>query len=206
MCGSSSTSSKFVDGRIKGNFVSDYAFNLSQKTLSSLEIKVLEGGLRFSATPSVNEVDFRRDSSDFSRKMRCKSLFRNERQENVSETSEFKSKSTWNPPKGAPALELFLSQTEKDILSILPGKATNYNLPKKEYLTLRSLQNGRSVVIKPADKGSAVVVWDRNDYLKEAERQLSDEKTYEEIRITEKDQVELVEKSNDLFSNQRRKM
>ena len=62
-----------------------------------------------------------------------------------------------------------------------------------------------SVVIKPADKGSAVVVWDRNDYLKEAERQLSDEKTYEEIRITEKDQVELVEKSNNLFSNLRRK-
>ena len=80
--------------------------------MSSLEIKVLEGGLRFSATPSVNEVDFRRDSSDFSRKMRCKSLFRNERQENVSETSEFKSKSNWNPPKGAPALELFFSQTE----------------------------------------------------------------------------------------------
>ena len=50
-----------------------------------------------------------------------------------------------------------------------------------------------------------MVVWDRNDYLKEAERQLSDEKIYEEITITEKDQVELVEKSNDLFSNLRRK-
>ena len=84
-------------------------------------------------------------------------------------------------------------------------KVTNYNLSKEEHLTLRSLQNDRSVVIKPADKGTAVVVWDRNDYLKEAERQLSDEKTYEEIRITEKDQVELVEKSNDLFSNLRRK-
>ena len=70
---------------------------------------------------------------------------------------------------------------------------------------MRSLQNDRSVVIKPADKRSAVVVWDRNDYLKGAERQLSDEKTYEEIRVTEKDQVELVEKSNDLFSNLRRK-
>ena len=133
--------------------------------------------------------------------MRCKWFFRNERQENVSEISEFKNKSTWNPPKGAPALELFLSQTEKDILSILPGKATNYNLSKEEYLTMRSLQNDRSVVIKPADKGSTVVVWDRSDYLKEAERQMSDEKTYEEIRITEKDQVELVEKSNNLFSN-----
>ena len=57
-----------------------------------------------------------------------------------------------------------------------------------------SLQNDRSVVIKPADKRSAVVVWDRTDYLKEAERQVSDEKTYEEIRITEKYQVELVGK------------
>ena len=39
-----------------------------------------------------------------------------------------------------------------------------------------------------------MVVWDRTDYLKEAERQVSDEKTYEEIRITEKYQVELVGK------------
>ena len=50
-----------------------------------------------------------------------------------------------------------------------------------------------------------MVVWGRNDYLKEAERQLSDEKTYDEIIITEKDQVELVEKSNDLLSNLKRK-
>ena len=101
--------------------------------------------------------------------MRCKLFLRNERQKNVGETSEFKSKSTWNLPKRVPALELFLSQTEKDILSILPGKATNYNLPKEKYLTIGSFQNDRSVVIKPADKGSAVVVWDRTDYLKEAE-------------------------------------
>ena len=43
------------------------------------------------------------------------------------------------PAKGAPALELSLSQTGKDILSILPRKATNYNLPKGEYLTMSSL-------------------------------------------------------------------
>ena len=49
-----------------------------------------------------------------------------------------------------------------------------------------SLQIQRNVVIKPADKGSAVVVWEKTDYLTEAERQLSDEKTYEEIEITEK--------------------
>ena len=63
---------------------------------------------------------------------------------------------------------------------------------------MRSLQNDRSVVIKPAG-----VVWDRTDYFKEAERQLSDGKTYEGIRKAEK--VELVEKSNNLFSYLRRK-
>ena len=51
---------------------------------------------------------------------------------------------------------------------------------------MRSHQNDRGVVIKPAGKWSAVVVWDRTDYLKEAERQLNNEKTYQEIRITKK--------------------
>ena len=88
-------------------------FNLSQKTLSSLEIEILEKELGISPTPSsINEVDLRRNISDFSRKMRCTWFVRNERQENVSEMSEFKSKPTRNPPKGAPALELFLSQIE----------------------------------------------------------------------------------------------
>ena len=79
LCGRASTSSKFVDGRIKGSFVSDYVFNLSQKTLSSLEIKVLKKGLGFSPRSSlINEVDLHQDISDFSRKMRCKWFFRNE--------------------------------------------------------------------------------------------------------------------------------
>ena len=58
-----------------------------------------------------------------------------------------------------------------------------------------SLQNNRSVIIKPVDKGSAVVVWDRQDYLKEAERQLSDSSICKEANVTEKDLVDLVDKS-----------
>ena len=36
-------------------------------------------------------------------------------------------------------------------------------------------------MIKGADKGSAVVVWDREDYIKEAENQLGDTNIYEEV-------------------------
>ena len=35
-------------------------------------------------------------------------------------------------------------------------------------------------MIKSADKGSVIVVWDREDYWKEAEKQLGDKQVYEE--------------------------
>ena len=96
--------------RIKGSFSSDSVFNLSKKVLFKTEIKVLEKGLAFSPTPSfINEADLQRDFDDFARRMRCKWYFRNESQDISSEFSTYKLKSTWNPPKDSPALELFLS-------------------------------------------------------------------------------------------------
>ena len=49
-----------------------------------------------------------------------------------------------------------------------------------------------------------MVFWDKILYLKEAEKQLNDEKSCEKNRITEKAQFELVERWNKLFSNLRR--
>ena len=46
---------------------------------------------------------------------------------------------------------------------------------------MHSLQNVINVTIKSEDKGSAVVIWDRHDYLKEAERQLN---IYKEVKVT----------------------
>ena len=69
---------------------------------------------------------------------------------------------------------------------------------------MHCLQNDRSATIKPADKGSAVVVWDRQDYLKEAEWQLSDSSICKEVKFTEKDLVDLVDKSNKIFDLERR--
>ena len=44
-----------------------------------------------------------------------------------------------------------------------------------------SLKNDNTIVINGADKGSGVVVWDREDYLKKAHKQFSDEEVYEEV-------------------------
>ena len=51
----------------------------------------------------------------------------------------------------------------------------------KERQALYYLKNDKNIVIKRADKGSAVVVWDREDYIKEAEKQLGDSDVYEEV-------------------------
>ena len=34
---------------------------------------------------------------------------------------------------------------------------------------MRSLENGRNVIVKPEEKGSASLVWDRLNYMAEAE-------------------------------------
>ena len=55
------------------------------------------------------------------------------------------------------------------------------NLTSKERQALYDLKNDKNIVIKGADKGSAVVVWDREDYIKEAEKQLGEGDVYEEV-------------------------
>ena len=44
------------------------------------------------------------------------------------------------------------------------------NLSSDEWKAIRSLADDRSIVMKMADKGSAVVVWYRVDYVKEAQK------------------------------------
>ena len=42
-------------------------------------------------------------------------------------------------------------------------------MPKDEWDAIRSLADGRNIVIKRADKGFCVAVWHRKDYLLEAD-------------------------------------
>ena len=62
-----------------------------------------------------------------------------------------------------------------------------------------ALADDRSIVVKKADKGSTVVIWDRNDYILEAEKQLCDANVYKDVSFNEKDLQELVGTSNQFF-------
>ena len=155
----------------------------------------------FIPTPNtINEEDLRRDFDDFSRKMRCKWYFRDEMSPDFRDIPFFRPKSFWKPPPGHPCVELFLSKLKNELFSFLPGKPQTYNLTKEEWLAMRSLAEDRSVIIKPADKGSCLVVWDREDYLAEGYKQLSDTFTYGEVnKYNEKLLSQLIEKSNSFF-------
>ena len=60
------------------------------------------------------------------------------------------------------------------------------------------LVDDRSIVIKKADKGFSVVVWDHYDYSVEAQKQLKDENVYK-VEFTKKILQDLVETSNKMF-------
>lgn len=55
------------------------------------------------------------------------------------------------------------------------------NLTQPEVQALRDLQNMKHLVIKAADKGSAIVVMSREQYKFEVERQLNDTKYYKKL-------------------------
>jgi hypothetical protein len=55
------------------------------------------------------------------------------------------------------------------------------NLTQAERSALRDIQERDDIIIKPAEKGSAVVVMDKTTYLQKAERQLSDCRFYEKL-------------------------
>ena len=60
------------------------------------------------------------------------------------------------------------------------------------------------VVVKKADRGSAAVVWERNDYIKEAKKQLGDKSMYQQVNFKEKVLCEIVDKSNSSFKELKR--
>ena len=174
-----------VNGRLKGRFVSGSVVNLSRRELSEEEIRFLSKGLKFSPTPTdIDKAQLKADLEAYSRRMRLRWHFRNNEDEYVPDKdSNFKTKSTWQPPKDDPVLENYLLLLEKEVMSVSPEGKNFSNLSSSEQLSLKQLKCDRNIVIKEADKGSGVVVWDRGDYISEANRQLVDMQVYEEVEV-----------------------
>ena len=168
------------DGRLEGTFVTNNILNLSKRVLNPAEISLLSKGLKFVPTPNVvDRAALKQDLENFGRKLRLAWHFRKDG--NTFTPDPFRRKKNYNPPKNDAAIELYLSRLEEEILDI-NTRLKFHNISKEERQAISSLKNDTSIIIKEADKGSGIVIWDREDYLKEAESQLSDEKVYEALQ------------------------
>ena len=88
----------------------------------------------------------------------------------------------FNPPKADASIEIYLSRLEEELFNICDSYKSGFNnLTSDERDALHFLRNGKSIIIKGADKGSAVIVWDREDYIREANGQLEDDSVYDDI-------------------------
>ena len=132
---------------------------------------MIEKGLDFAPTQkTLNEPELRKDFEEFSHRMRCKWNFRNQPTNDFSEIPAFRPKCRWKPTKGNASLEVFLSRVERELFSDEINDSTQSNLSGEEGKGLKNVADDWSFVIKSTDKGSSVVVWDRDDYLQEASR------------------------------------
>ncbi|CAH2285912.1 Hypothetical predicted protein [Pelobates cultripes] len=55
------------------------------------------------------------------------------------------------------------------------------NFSVQEQMAINDLNNNHAITIKPADKGGAVVIMNTQDYIKEGDKQLSDDKYYKKL-------------------------
>ena len=71
---------------------------------------------------------------------------------------------------------------EKKIFSSNLKARCHRNISREEQKAVENLRNYDDIIIKQADKGSAVVILDRDKYVAEAMRQLNDSEVYIYLR------------------------
>ena len=113
--------------------------------------------------------------SNYHRRVKLATYFEDREPVNIAERPRFFPKSHWTPKDNQlPAVIPALVAEDLRALNSLPSlNAEPPNLTSEEVVALRQLRADPQLVIKPADKGSAVVIMDRAHYVSEAERQLN---------------------------------
>ena len=158
--------------------------NLTKKTFSYYEFKLLNRNLNFIPNPGKYNTDkLEEDKNKFIRSVLLKSFFGDENNDdNDPYRSLRQSNNQWLPKKVHHSVETYIEKFNKDFADAQRVNANDRdNLSKEERRALGSLRNRDDIIITHADKGGAVVIISVEDYIKEAERQLKDVDFYAEL-------------------------
>ena len=167
-------------------------YNKSSRKLSNDEIDLLEKGLKF--VPTREKIDISKllaDLREWERRMRLKEFF-NDSKEIPETQTKIKDKKydkiearernkIFMPPSGRDLnLDLYIELIKEDIFKGISNQTKN-NLTCGEKEALKSLMNDEDIVIRPADKGSGIVVMDRKDYISKVTTDLNENDSYKKL-------------------------
>ena len=171
------------------------SFNLSKLILSQKSASLLSKGLKFIPSPKDIPIKtIQQISHRLMRSIKLKDHFQDQNQVYDSKIKLFENKSTWEPKLNQISDESIdtIHQIEELAKSVINEAQKNNNkeliclnhstnLTKEEIHALAKLKTNTDIVIKKADKNNAIVLMNKDDYLKEANRQLSNTTYYEKL-------------------------
>lgn len=170
---------------------SSNVLNLSRLFSPSVaQIKLLEKGLTFIPAPrNFSREELRRDLHWYHRRLKLRDYFGNE----DFCREPFILPSGWEPEWEALSEQL-RNLIKKDICSFhsfWPRAGVEGSLSEEERQAFEELRENKNIVIKPADKGSKIVIMDKHQYRLEAQRQLGNIKYYKRIPYSIQPEVQL---------------
>lgn len=151
---------------------------------SKAQLDLLSRGLTFVPTIDLNtdqKTQLQFDIQNYHRKIKLATYFKDTTEK---EPLPFMPTTTWTPPQKSLPTELYnlIEKDNKDFKRHFKQHKEKNNLSQNEVKALRDLMHDRNIVIKPADKGSAVVILGRDQYTKEALRQLNNRTHYAKLK------------------------
>lgn len=152
-------------------------------SLSKAQLDLLNRGLTFIPTVGDNRkqrTQLLLDIQNYHRKIKLATYFGNKGKRGK---PRFTPPSHWTPPphKLPPEVHFLIKQDNKEVHKHEKIHKDRRNLTEDEIQALTELKHNKHIVIKPADKGSAVVILSRDQYIFEAMRQLQDTNYYRKL-------------------------
>ena len=137
--------------------------------------------------------------------MKLKAHFKNKEQGIENEEFRISRNKTWTPKENHHTVETFAQAFQNDLLKEEENikQIPHKNLSKKEEDALQNLSKRDDIIITKADKGGAVVIFDVDDYIQEANRQLDNKEFYKKLTIdtTEINRIKVNRTINELKSS-----
>lgn len=165
--------------------MSQNVVNLAKNfTLTGAQCALLNRGLSFVPMIGLHKnqkTTLQLDVQTYHRRIKLAAYFKGSQNRTI---PPFVGTSSWEPPldKLPPEIGLLVDKDKNMLNSGFKVVKRAPNLSVREVKALRELMGNKTIVIKPADKGSAVVILSREQYVTEVKRQLSDSIYYKKLK------------------------